>query len=155
MYPGQPPIVPTQRSAWVSALPAVAVFATGAAVFGIAGAWSPASVTSGPSLCPFREMTGWPCPACGLTRSFVLFAHGDIPRAFSFNLFGPIFFVVGLVAVVIAGWSLVARRPAVLSKLGSWLTKPAAMMILGVWMLYGGVRIIDTIRGTGWFPTIT
>ncbi|GAB18599.1 hypothetical protein GOEFS_059_00330 [Gordonia effusa NBRC 100432] len=155
MHPDQPPLVPAERSAWVSALPAVAVFGAGAAIFGIAGAWSPAGVTSGPSMCPFREMTGWPCPACGLTRSFVMLAHGDVSQAFSFNFFGPIFFVVGVVAVVVAGWSLVARRPAVLSRFGSWLAKPATMVVLGLWMAYGVVRIIDTIRGTMWFPTIT
>lgn len=150
----QPPIIETPRRAWVAALPAAAVVGGGATVYGIALAWSPASVVSGPGFCPFRQMTGWPCPGCGLTRSFVMLAHGDAAQAFSFNAFGPVFFAVGLVATVVAGWSLIARRPALLEKFGSWLTTPAAMVVLGLWMAYGLARIFDAARGTGWFPAV-
>jgi hypothetical protein len=32
----------------------------------------------GPALpCPFREVTGVPCPLCGASRAFALAAHGD------------------------------------------------------------------------------
>jgi hypothetical protein len=32
---------------------------------------------AGPSACPFRDLTGVPCPMCGATRAFVYFLHGD------------------------------------------------------------------------------
>ncbi|WP_312870552.1 DUF2752 domain-containing protein [Gordonia asplenii] len=155
MDPHELEVIESPRRPLIAALPAAAVAAGGVAVYGIALAWSPAAVVSGPGFCPFREMTGWPCPACGLTRSFVMLAHGDVARAFSFNLFGPVFFVVGLAATIVAGWSLVARRPAVLEKFGSWLTTPAAMVLLAVWMAYGVARIVDAARGTGLFPSVT
>lgn len=154
MDPDRPVTVEIPRRAWVSALPAAGVVVGGAAVFGIASAWSPASVVAGPGLCPFREMTGWPCPACGLTRSFVMLAHGDVAQAFTFNAFGPAFFVLGVVTVLVAAASLVARRPTILARFGSWLTTPASMIFLGLWMAYGVARIVDAARGTGWFPAV-
>lgn len=43
------------------------------------GALLPLSLTDpgGAILCPFRALTGLPCPLCGATRAFVAFGHGD------------------------------------------------------------------------------
>lgn len=61
-----------------------------------------AAVEDGPVLCPFRRMTSLPCPACGLTRSFVATAHGRLPEAFAFHLFGPFLFLGFFVLVLVA-----------------------------------------------------
>jgi hypothetical protein len=42
-----------------------------------------------PSICIFYDLTGLPCPGCGLTRSFVSFAHGHLLEALRWNIFGP------------------------------------------------------------------
>lgn len=42
-----------------------------------------------PVLCGFRKMFGIPCPGCGMTRSFVFLAHGDLVSGFRMNLLGP------------------------------------------------------------------
>lgn len=57
----------------------------------------------GTSLCPFRALSGLPCPFCGATRAFVLFGHGD-GRWLDY---GAVWVVVAL-AVVVAG--LAGRR---------------------------------------------
>jgi hypothetical protein len=46
-----------------------------------------------PSVCVFYHLTGLPCPGCGLTRSFVCFAHGEIKQAFAYHPLGPILFL--------------------------------------------------------------
>lgn len=70
----------------------------------VAGALIPVSVAlDGPDLCPFRALTGTPCPLCGATRAFVLFAHGD-GRWLDY---GAVWVVAALVALVVA---LVGRR---------------------------------------------
>ena len=46
-----------------------------------------------PGLCMFRRVTGADCPGCGLTRSFVSMAHGQVLTALHYNLAGPFIFV--------------------------------------------------------------
>src|SRR5213082_114107 len=61
----------------------------------------PSWVAAGPPLCPFRLLTGLPCPGCGLTRSVVSLAHGDLAAALTFHPLGPLL-IVGLLGVLIA-----------------------------------------------------
>ncbi|HDN01386.1 MAG TPA: DUF2752 domain-containing protein [Candidatus Bathyarchaeota archaeon] len=42
--------------------------------------------------CPYRTITGKPCPLCGSTRSFVLTGHLRIREALEMNPIGLIFF---------------------------------------------------------------
>ena len=37
------------------------------------------------SLCLFYNLTGLPCPSCGMTRAFISLGHGDIHSAVLFN----------------------------------------------------------------------
>jgi hypothetical protein len=47
-----------------------------------------------PELCYFRFGTGIDCPGCGLTRSFIAFAHGQLLLSWHFNPAGALFFPV-------------------------------------------------------------
>jgi hypothetical protein len=46
--------------------------------------------------CVFRTVTGIPCPSCGITRSLVHLAHGDIAGSLILN---PLFSLVMMTAV--------------------------------------------------------
>ena len=61
---------------------------------------SPESVEDLPSVCAFRRVTGLPCPGCGLTRSWVLTAHGQLRPAVSRHPFGPATFAAALLVVL-------------------------------------------------------
>lgn len=61
--------------------------------------------------CPIRYLTGVPCPTCGMTRSFMAIARGDLGAAIQYHWFGPLLFTVGLVAIVHLSLELKARRP--------------------------------------------
>jgi hypothetical protein len=63
-------------------------------------------------LCWFRAVFHIDCPFCGLTRSFVALAHGDVVAALRWHPAGPLLFtamVVALVAIALA--SLARGRP--------------------------------------------
>ncbi len=57
--------------------------------------------------CPFRMLTGIPCPTCGATRSLIQLAHGDITAALMMNplvaagiLVAVFFFFYGIIALL-------------------------------------------------------
>ncbi|RYG75437.1 DUF2752 domain-containing protein [bacterium] len=52
-----------------------------------------------PSPCGLMNLTGIPCPGCGLTRSFVCCGHGHLAEAFVWHPLGPPLFVATLLTV--------------------------------------------------------
>jgi hypothetical protein len=81
--------------------PGLGLAAVGCAPFA-AGAIVPADGDTG-LLCPFRELTGLPCPLCGATRAFALAARGDA-RFIDYNAVwvavAALLIVAGAVALV-------------------------------------------------------
>jgi hypothetical protein len=59
-----------------------------------------------PGVCTFRRITGQPCPGCGLTRSFVSIAHGDVSGAWFFNAAGPLVFLLVAGQIPYRAWRL-------------------------------------------------
>ena len=71
---------------------------------------SPATAETGPVVCPFRLATGLPCPGCGLVRSWVALAHGDVQTALSRHAFGPLLFGLAVVGVIAVAYAFARRR---------------------------------------------
>lgn len=59
----------------------------------------------GMPMCTFKEMTGLPCPSCGMTTSFALLIHGDVLNSLRANFAGTALATLGLFYVP---WSLVS-----------------------------------------------
>ena len=96
---GNPPAPPAAPPAGTGLLltagaGAVALLAAGLLVHGTAGVAT--SAVDVP--CPFREMTGVPCPLCGATRSLGLLAHGDG----AFLRYNPVWAVVVVLGIPLA-----------------------------------------------------
>lgn len=55
------------------------------------------------SLCPFKMITGMPCPSCGITKSIVYFYKGDVLKSLSYHILGPavVFFCVFIIIILI------------------------------------------------------
>ena len=53
------------------------------------------------SLCPFKMLTGFPCPGCGITKSVINVYEGNFLQSITNHLFGP---MVVLFAVFVIFW---------------------------------------------------
>ena len=45
------------------------------------------------TVCGFKNLTGLPCPGCGLTHSFCALGKGNLFGALAFNALGPLLFL--------------------------------------------------------------
>ena len=53
-------------------------------------------IENGPVACPFRAVTGLPCPTCGLTRVTHWLMRGDVGRALAINPLDTLFLLVAV-----------------------------------------------------------
>jgi len=117
--------------------------AGGVAGIGASFLLSPEHIEAGPVICPFRALTGLPCPGCGLTRSWVYAAHGWWQESFASNAFGMLLVVAVLVlAVVVVARRVRRTQPPNLDQL---LKHPVALGIGTIWLVYGIVRLAYAI----------
>src|SRR4051794_39592474 len=80
------------------------LLALGCAPF-VAGAIVPADGDTG-LICPFRELTGLPCPLCGATRAFALAVRGNA----AFVDYNAVWVVVAALLVLAGALMLLTRR---------------------------------------------
>lgn len=83
--------------------------------------------------CPFRSLTGWWCPGCGLTRATHHLIRGDIAQALRFNLFVVV--VVATIATAWTAWFLAAvgRSDRMVGRMvGRVLSPPAWLPVVAV-----------------------
>ena len=132
-----------QRIAAVSSTEVTAAIGVGGIL--IAALLPAGGIEDGPVLCPFRALTGLPCPGCGLTRSWVYLMHGDIGASLASNWFGPVLILAVVVLAVVSVRARVARkRPADLDKL---VKSPVVLGLFALFITYGAVRLILTLTG--------
>lgn len=118
----------------------------------VARLWPVSSVESGDPTCLMRILTGLPCPGCGMTRSWVHTAHGNLGTAFEYNLFGPIGMAAAAGLVAFVGIALVRRRrpERILQVVNPrWL-----LALVLVWLAYSAVRMISLGLGQDHFALV-
>ncbi|MCJ7826630.1 MAG: DUF2752 domain-containing protein [Demequinaceae bacterium] len=92
---------------------------------------------SAPVTCPFRLLTGLPCPACGLTRSCIAAFHLDFDRSLSLHPLGP----AVAVAVVMLAVGVDKRIPWIGRTLRN---PPVAIALIALWIAVWVVRLVQS-----------
>jgi hypothetical protein len=110
------------------------------AVFAVSAMWSPTDLP-GFVLCPFRAVTGLPCPGCGMTRAFCSIGHGDFASAFGFNPLAPFVFAAALLLWAHALATLLKLDPARAALERLRPTPRATRVMLAVTLVWWVVRL--------------
>jgi hypothetical protein len=97
--------------------------------------------------CTFYDMTGLPCPSCGMTTSFALLMHGDVWNSLRANAVGTLLAAVGLVFIPWALACAVRGRPYVVWSFEWALTR--AIIVFLILMLVRWVIVLGLIFAHG------
>ena len=88
--------------------------------------------------CAFREQFAIPCPACGMTRSWIWAARGCLPTAFTYNAAGASLFLWLVGSGVLGSLRLIRRRSDTLQVPFMWVAGAIAawffLLFLGFWI---------------------
>lgn len=95
----------------------------------------------GPVLCPLRLVTGIPCPACGLTRSFCALASGRPVEAFAHHLLGPPAFLAVAILGLAWGFEAASGRRVLWLRRVAW-SRTIAWTLAAVLVAYHAVRLV-------------
>jgi hypothetical protein len=97
------------------------------------------------SLCPFKMITGMPCPGCGITKSLIFLYHGELTQSISYHLFGLPLVLFCLISLAILIIKLTTNK----LYFRDWIySKQLAYGLGTVLILYHGIRLLHFIQHT-------
>ena len=98
-----------------------------------------------PPTCASRSIFGVNCPGCGLTRSFVLLAHGDWSAAWQMH---PLGWLLGLATVAQLPYRIAALRFPNQEPLGTLFPKFFGYLLIGLLI---GNWLLEHVPPGPWF----
>jgi hypothetical protein len=99
------------------------------------------------SFCPFKMMTGFPCPGCGITKSLVYLYEGNLLKSIAFHLFGPVVLVLSFYFLVKLSLELYYKKPFFVNTFNK---KKWTYVFVALLIVYHLVRIVLFIKNNSW-----
>jgi len=94
------------------------------------------------TICGFKNLTGLPCPGCGLTHSFCAIGKGHLLSAFSFNLLGPALFLI-FTLVWFRSVCVLLNKTGVVEKFDQWMERVRLVRRMTfAFLVFGAGRIV-------------
>jgi hypothetical protein len=88
-----------------------------------------------PELCQSKALFGIDCPGCGLTRSFIYLAHGDVAASFHRHRLGWLVALIVVLQVPYRAWAIRSGSKAPLGTrlpwVGTWIV---VLLLMANWI---------------------
>jgi Protein of unknown function (DUF2752) len=89
-----------------------------------------------PVTCGSRALFGIECPGCGLTRSFVALAHGDLQKSVAFHRVGWLLAAAVVGQLIYRPWMLYELRTKLPTRdWPTWFGSVLIAVLIGNWLL--------------------
>ena len=99
------------------------------------------------SLCPFKMLTGFPCPGCGITKSLVYFYEGDLYKSVSYHILGPFVIAFCLLTIIVLSAELITKK----EYFNKWLYSKKLAYGLGIFLaVYHIIRLGYFVYDNSW-----
>jgi hypothetical protein len=96
-----------------------------------------------PIFCPFKALTGIPCPGCGMTRAILSMAKGDFHGAVGHNPFS--FFLLFMVIISVVPMKYIGRLPSAAPVVMNYFLIAALIAVVIFWIFYRLVPALHNI----------
>jgi Protein of unknown function (DUF2752) len=99
------------------------------------------------SFCPFKMLTGFPCPGCGITKSLVYFYEGDVIKSVSYHILGPFVIAFAMITVAVLAAELITQK----EYFSQWLYNKKLAYGLGIFLgIYHLIRLGYFVMNNSW-----
>ena len=99
------------------------------------------------SFCPFKMLTGFPCPGCGITKSVVYFYDGNLLKSITFHLFGPFVIILSVYFLIKLGLELYYNKPFFANTFDK---KKWTYIFVVLLIVYHLIRIVFFVKNNSW-----
>ena len=100
----------------------------------LAAAVLPLSLIGRVHICAFRNLTGYPCPFCGIMRAFLMLAHGDVIGAWHMAPLGVPLFAITVAVFLWSMTGLALRRRLATRLPWRWIWPLGTTLLLVNWI---------------------
>ena len=99
-----------------------------------------------PTLCLHRLIYNEPCAGCGMTRSFVNFAHGNFEAAYSYHKLGIPLFLIVILQIPIRAYLLRTGSKGYTNFIKKLITVPAILAAISLiinWIIFSYSKLLS------------
>ncbi|MBC7640962.1 MAG: DUF2752 domain-containing protein [Flavobacterium sp.] len=95
------------------------------------------------SFCPFKMLTGFPCPGCGITKSLVYFYKGDLYKSMFYHVLGPFVVLFAMLTIILLTIEIVTKK----EYLNKYFYNRKIAIFLGIFLAtYQLIRVVYFIK---------